>query len=388
MVLATTKHPNCGKQKRHRCQGSRVTGKKTVIEKITVWEDSSLPHTADALIDVGRAINLGLGHRYRLDSLLARSTCGDVWQATWMQTGGRVTLKTLRVGLPREDFGYFSEALTTEANHLRHLSHPHIVGFQRAGTWHGSPVLVMEQLDQSLTEWLKGQGAQTSVAIVPEAQALEWARQLASALVVLHRSGRKHLDLKPANVLLTRPNARGSRVVKLADFGACLPVDRTQHRLVGTPGWAAPEQLQPVGSDAEGFPIYATSTASDWFALGQLLHRMLYGHLDPFGQNAFRAFDQQAPAKGHPVSILDDSPTWQSSASPGDPCSSQTEALPPPESRHTNLADEAHAHNFGERGGTHWLVIQLLSHIPQERLFAAEWFKPQAFDPMLAPRLG
>lgn len=349
-----------------------------------------MQHSGDPQGEVARQIDLGLGHRYRLDGLLARSTCGDVWQATWEQTGRQVTLKTLRAGLSDEDHGYFSEALTTEADHLRRLSHPHIVRFQRAGQWQGNPVLVMEQLDQSLTEWLKEHAGPQGLSVVPEAQALAWGRQLAGALAALHRSGRKHLDLKPANVLLTRPNARGARAIKLADFGACLPVERAQHRLVGTPGWAAPEQLQPVGTDAQGYALYATSVASDWFALGQLLHRMLYGRPDAFGEHAWLTFDRQAPAAaGHtdqPVMELDDSPTWLASANQSDARPALVEAKAvAPDGLGSATAVEAHACDAGARGPVHRLVMQLLSHDPQERLLAAERWLNQTL-PYAVPR--
>lgn len=307
-----------------------------------------------------------------------------------MQTGGRVTLKTLRAGLSQDDFRYFSEALTAEADHLRRLNHPHIVRFQRTGHWQGTPVLVMEQLDQSLTEWLKEQALQQGVAVVPEAQAMAWARQLAGALAALHRSGRKHLDLKPGNVLLTRPNARGARALKLADFGACLPVACAQHRFVGTPGWAAPEQLQPVGTDAQGFDLYATSVASDWFALGQLLHRMLYGRPDAFGEQVWRTYEQQTPAYAQPadsrVALVDESPTWLGSARLGDARPSKVNA-PLPSGAGSASIDEARTREAGKQGEVYQLVMHLLRHDPQERLLAAEyWLEPAARGLNAVPR--
>lgn len=297
-------------------------------------------------------LDLGLGHRYKLGPLLAHATCGDVWQATWVQTGEKVTVKTLHTGLTDSDFELFASILTEEAEHHRHLSHPHIVRFQRSGRWQGRPVLVMEQLDQSLTEWLKAQTKQNGVVVVPAEQAMAWAQQLAGALAALHRSGRKHLDLKPANVLLTRPNAKGVRAAKLADFGACLPVDCVRHRWAGTPEWAAPEQAQTVGTDAQGFALYATSVASDWYALGQLLHRLLYGRV--------HALVQETKNLG----AVDDSPTWRRSE------------CRPHQSRTVTI------HDANRAVPVDLLLRQLLSHEPQERLLAAErWLNRTGLGP-------
>lgn len=324
----------------------------------------------------GNLLDLGLGHRYRLEHLMARSTCGDVWLASWEHTGMRVTIKTVRSDVSAEDLVYFREALTAEGDHLRRLNHRHIVGYQRAGRWQGSPVLVMEQLDLSLAEWLKQQGGQQGVAVVPEDQALAWTNQLASALVALHRSGRKHLDLKPGNVLLTPVNARGSRTLKLADFGVCMLVERVQHRWVGTPGWAAPEQMQSVGRDEQGFELYATSTASDWYALGQLLHRMLYGRLDEYGEHAWRTFDPHVPADDRPASQptmhFDDAPTRRAFAGEDGVQTYHPQKTPQPQAAAAASAAAAPSRDAGAQEPVHRLLKQLLSHDPQDRLLAAQ----------------
>ena len=69
------------------------------------------------------------------------------------------------------------------------------------------------------------------------------ARQISSALAHCHSKGVLHMDIKPANILVTSLG-----VYKVGDFGcsvttSCtsLPVD---HSLVGTPGYQAPEFLQ------------------------------------------------------------------------------------------------------------------------------------------------
>ena len=252
----------------------------------------------------GTELQIGLGQRYRLDALLSRSTWGDIWQATWLQTGCAVTVKTVRADAPAAERALHREALACEGEHLRRLASRHIVRYQGAGLWQGEPVLVLERLHESLKDHLakaaqvarSTQAAMQALANAPqgigEAQALVWVREAAQGLRALHRSGRKHLDIKPANLLLTAPDAQGQQRLKLADFGACLPLAQAQHPFVGTPGWAAPEQMRPVAQGPGRQALFATSPASDWYALGQLLHRLLTGHLNSAGMAALGRYQR------------------------------------------------------------------------------------------------
>jgi serine/threonine protein kinase len=92
---------------------------------------------------------------------------------------------------------------------------------------------------------------------------------VATALVGVHAAGIIHRDLKPANVLLSRV---GPRVI---DFGVAGAVDATRltrdGRIIGTPAYMAPEQLQ-------SHPV----PASDVFAWGGVMLFAATGRR-PFG---------------------------------------------------------------------------------------------------------
>lgn len=86
--------------------------------------------------------------------------------------------------------------------------------------------------------------------------------QIARGLRALHESGLLHRDLKPSNILVD--DAGGA---KLLDFGLSRPSSEGDVGLVGTRGYIAPELL--LGA--------AATPASDWFAVGVMLHEALAG---------------------------------------------------------------------------------------------------------------
>src|SRR5262249_16798299 len=111
-------------------------------------------------------------------------------------------------------------------------------------------------------------------------QAVCWVGScLADALHYAHEHGLVHLDLKPANVLLT---ADGQPM--LLDFHLAreplAPGCAAAEGIGGTADYMPPEQRPPLAAVPEGRPVPAAVDArSDLYSLGVLLYRALGGPL-------------------------------------------------------------------------------------------------------------
>ena len=92
-------------------------------------------------------------------------------------------------------------------------------------------------------------------------------KALCDALTVVHAYGIVHRDIKPENIMITNAEQGG---VKLIDFDAARFFKNGQSKdtkIIGTAGYAAPEQLGLAQSDER----------TDIFALGVLMNVMLTG---------------------------------------------------------------------------------------------------------------
>ena len=155
-----------------------------------------------------------------------------------------------------------------EARAASALNHPNIIAIYDIDTAAGCDYIAMEYVAGTpLHHIIPKRGLSAD-------RALDLARQIVSAIAAAHARGLVHRDLKPANILVT---ADGH--AKVIDFGlakhASAPTgDATMltqtddgGRVIGTPGYAAPEQMAAQAVDAR----------IDVFALGAILYELLVG---------------------------------------------------------------------------------------------------------------
>jgi len=213
---------------------------------------------------------------YQIQGLLGRGGMGDVYRAHDTKLGRDVAIKVL----PRA-FASDPDRLARferEARAVAALNDPHIAAIHGVEESDGIRGLVLELVEgDTLAERLARPGGSTRPRLRVE-EALDYARQIASALEAAHEKGITHRDLKPANIKITPAG-----VVKLLDFGIAKVVtgdgpglDLTQAAtasatveglMVGTPGYMSPEQ-------ARGKPV---DKRTDIWAFGCVLYEMLAG---------------------------------------------------------------------------------------------------------------
>ncbi|MBS0380009.1 MAG: serine/threonine protein kinase [Proteobacteria bacterium] len=198
---------------------------------------------------------------YRILSLLGAGGMGEVYRA--VRADGlypqEVAIKLIRRGLAGE---FMLNRFRAEREILASLQHPHIARILDAGiTDGGAPYLVMELIKGvPIDQFCESRGLTVR-------QRIELFLDVCGAVHFAHQHLTIHRDLKPGNILVTDDGQ-----VKLLDFGIAKVLAagdgaaQTQVHAM-TPEYSSPEQIrnQPI------------TTASDEYALGVLLYRMLTG---------------------------------------------------------------------------------------------------------------
>ncbi|MEF8824215.1 MAG: protein kinase [Desulfohalobiaceae bacterium] len=211
--------------------------------------------------------------RYQVLGLLGRGGTGRVYKVLRPELKKVLALKLLRPDevlegiLGREEL---ERRFWREARIMGELEQENIASAWDAGEHRGEPFLVLEYMGMNLGR-LIGESDQDEAPTrpVPPVRALSFLEQALYGLARLHREGIVHLDLKPANLLLTSQDR-----VKLIDFGLAglpgLPLKPPKGLMIGSAAYASPEQqTDPDAADAR----------ADLYSAGVVLHRLATGAL-------------------------------------------------------------------------------------------------------------
>ena len=250
----------------------------------------------------------GLFPELEIFEFIGKGGMGAVYKARQKRLGRLVALKILPPGIGSDPA--FAERFTREAQALAKLNHPGIVtlyefGQSSAGVPPANGATATERAGEMparlyyfLMEYVDGVNLRQLLhgGRISAREALAIVPQICDALQFAHDQGIVHRDIKPENILLDR---RGR--VKVADFGLAKIVGPDAERsaehplgtalaansnepnrcsalqdlteagkIMGTPQYMSPEQIQAPGE---------VDHRADIYALGVVFYQMLTGEL-------------------------------------------------------------------------------------------------------------
>jgi len=199
---------------------------------------------------------------YTFQKRLGQGGMGEVFLARQESLDRLVAIKLLPPEFAKDKV--YVESFMKEARSAGKVTHENIMGAVDVGESKGRYYFVMEYVQGETAFRLIKQ-----LKTVPEAKALDIARQVARGLRHAHQSGLIHRDIKPQNILIT-PEGQA----KICDFGLATELKshdalhgEDEENVHTTPAYASPEQCRAEPLDHR----------TDMYSLGVTLYEMISG---------------------------------------------------------------------------------------------------------------
>ncbi len=210
---------------------------------------------------IGR--RLGKDGFIEITDRLGRGGMGAVFRATDHKRGGELAVKFLVDAATADPDAV--QRFVREGKRFAGIQHPNVARVFGLGREEGRLYVVSELIDgDSLRHRMRTEPAPDVDTV------LRWAREIASGVHAAHEAGIVHRDLKPDNVMVRAADDS----IAVLDFGIAKDLNgqtmlTAPGAWIGTPGYAAPEQVAGDAVDAR----------TDIFALGVMLYEMLTGQV-------------------------------------------------------------------------------------------------------------
>ncbi|HEY1774044.1 MAG TPA: protein kinase [Gammaproteobacteria bacterium] len=227
----------------------------------------TLPAAGTSLLTrMSLAPGMVLGSRYEILSELGAGGMAVVYKARDRQLNEIVAIKTIKSDESHD--AVLLDAMKSEIRLARKITHRNVLRIYDYGDAGGMPFISMEYVRGMTLRYLLQNRSR-----IPYAAGLRIMRQVCTALAVAHEQSVLHRDIKPENLML-EPSGNA----KLMDFGIASPMRRgdghdAERLVVGTPRYAAPEQLRGDAVDER----------TDLYACGVMMYQMFTGKL-PFNE--------------------------------------------------------------------------------------------------------
>jgi pSer/pThr/pTyr-binding forkhead associated (FHA) protein len=208
---------------------------------------------------------------YQLLDVRGRGDLGVTYHARHVQTQRECAIKLLQ---PSEDVSHKALArFSREAKLLQQLKHPKIIEFVDCGR--------QDNLLYLVYEFVSDMGGPSVLARAPlpfrTRLACHWMRQVLAALDYAHSRGYVHRDVKPANVLITKPKEQW--IAKLADFGVAksyvdvgLSNITRDGDVCGSLPYMPPEQFVDSRNAQPSVDVYAAGATLYFWLTGETPH--------------------------------------------------------------------------------------------------------------------
>ncbi|HEX8772714.1 MAG TPA: protein kinase [Pyrinomonadaceae bacterium] len=203
-----------------------------------------------------------LDERYTILEEIPGGAMGDVYRAHDQRLGWTVIIKVLKADALKNS--WVVDKFRQEKRALAQIDHPNVVRLVDAGEFkNGAPYLVMKYVEGSdLSRVLA-----TAEGGLEQSRVASIIQQAGHGVAALHEAGLVHRDIKPSNLMLADKDRKFP--VKVIDLGIVRVLEKStmSGKLVGTPLYMSPEQVQKQD----------VTPASDVYALGLIAYEMLAG---------------------------------------------------------------------------------------------------------------
>ena len=205
---------------------------------------------------------------YRIEKVLGEGGFGITYKAKNLPLDIPVVIKTPNSKLQRDrNYPKYVQNFTREARQLAKLGlnpHPHIVRVTNLFQEDNLPCIVMDFIPgESLYDLVQTQGK------LSETKAVEYIKQIGSALTVCHKAGIIHRDVHPNNILIRNDNGKAV----LIDFGIAGTTQTSRNTHSGNRAFAPWEQLaswEQQNSKTPQVDIYTLAASFYYLVTGEV----------------------------------------------------------------------------------------------------------------------